>query len=420
MKLSKYYLLNLFTTFLSQASTAGLIIFLLPILQVKLSMLEFSNYGVLLNMILLFSTLDFGLNIGLMRRLIHEAELASALISSTFYLFLILIFVLFPIVWLIFSNGYLNSNSVVWITALLVAILAIQTIMAALFETVLQSSHKIYIAKLIRIGKTVLEFIVLYFFSVKGSVNFILLGSLLVNTLFIIFLFVYSKKYLSYTISFANVKWNLLVNHLKYSFWYFLNSIGVVLVFNSQVVLLNAVSTHQEVASYFLVTKFLDIVRLGATNFAIILFPSIAQYEANGNWIQLKQTYFRMLAAITLFSSFILIFLLTVGQWVFQYWSGRSDESILQLFSVLSVFTILIVIDNVSSVFLHALRLNKMQTIISLAQGTIALLLGFILLKGFGVIGFAFASITALLLTNFFYNPAFLINQLKRKTLQNP
>jgi hypothetical protein len=70
-------------------------------------------------------------------------------------------------------------------------------------------------------------------------------------------------------------------------------------------------------------------------------------------------------------------------------------------------------------VFLHALRLNKMQTIISLVQGTIALLLGFILLKEFGVIGFAFASITALLLTNFFYNPAFLINRLKQKTLQS-
>ncbi len=419
MQLSKHYLFNLITTFLSQASSAGLIIFLLPILQVKLSILEFSNYGVLLNMILMFSTLDFGLNIGLMRRLIHEAELASALISSTFYFFLLLLTVLFPTALLIFSNGYLNSNGIVSLTSLLVAILAIQTIMATLFETVLQSSHKIYIAKLIRIGKTVLEFIVLYFISERGSVNFILLGSLLVNTLFIIFLFVYSKKYLSYSISFANVKWNLLVNHLRYSFWYFLNSIGIVLVFNSQVVLLNAVSSHQEVTSYFLVTKFLDIVRLGATNFAIILFPSIAQYEANGNWILLKQTYFRMLASITLFSSFILIFLITIGQRVFQYWSGRSDDNILHLFSVLSVFTILIVIDNVSSVFLHALRLNKMQTIISLVQGTIALLLGFILLKEFGVIGFAFASITALLLTNFFYNPAFLINRLKQKTLQS-
>jgi O-antigen/teichoic acid export membrane protein len=113
----------------------------------------------------------------------------------------------------------------------------------------------------------------------------------------------------------------------------------------------------------------------------------------------------------------MLIFLLSLGKWIFQYWSGQTNPSIMQLFTLMAIFTLLIVIDNVSAVFLHALRLNKTQTIISIVQGAIAMVLGYFLLTQMGIIGFAIASITALVLTNFMYNPLFLIKQLKRQSL---
>jgi Na+-driven multidrug efflux pump len=121
---------------------------------------------------------------------------------------------------------------------------------------------------------------------------------------------------------------------------------------------------------------------------------------------------------VVLLCVFILIFLLSLGKWVFQYWSGQTSQPVMQLFTLLSIFTVLIVIDNVSAVFLHALRLNKTQTIISIMQGCIAMILGYFLLNKMGVIGFAFASIAALMLTNFFYNPIFLMKQLKQRTLE--
>lgn len=420
MKLNKGYLINLITTFLSQACSAGLIIFLLPVLQERFSVEEFSNYGVLLSVILLVATLDFGLNIGLMRRLIHEPEKASQLISSTFFLFLLVFLVAFPILVLIFKSSFLKINGNTWLYAFFVVLLAVQTIIASLFDVILQSNNKIFIGKLVRIGKTILEFVVLYSLSYKGSTQLLLLGSSIVNTLFIGCLLFYSKKYVHYTIAVSQLNWGLLINHFRYSFWYFLNSIGVVMVFNTQVLILNSLSSKKEVASYILVTRFLDVVRLGATNFAIILFPSIAQKEANGEWNELRQTYFKMLVGITIMSGVILLFLLTAGQWVFQFWSGRADDGILQVFMLLSVFTVLIVIDNVSAVFLHALRLNRMQTIISIFQGILGLILGYLFLKNFGIEGFAIASIVALLLTNFIYNPAHLISQLNKNVLKSP
>lgn len=418
MNWSKNYLLNLITTFLSQACSASLIIFLVPTLQQNFSIEEFSNYGVLLNIVLFTAAFDFGLNLGLMRRLIHETENASVFISSTFFCFLGVFIIIIPIY---ISCFYLNlfhiGNNYV-INALLVAVLLLQTIVAALFDIILQSSHKIFVGKLIRIGKTVIEFLVLYALSIKASASILLFASSVINTAFILVLYYYSKQALSYSISVNYFSWKALIDHMRYSSWYFLNSIGVVFVFNSQIILLNGFSTKAEVASYILVTRFFDVIRMGTTNFTVILFPAIAQKEANGEWNALQKIYYRVLTLVVLLCVFILIFLLSLGKWVFQYWSGQTSQPIMQLFTLLSIFTVLIVIDNVSAVFLHALRLNKMQTIISIMQGCIAMILGYFLLNKMGVIGFALASIIALLLTNFFYNPIFLMKQLKWRTLK--
>lgn len=414
---SKNYLLNLITTFLSQACSAGLIIFLIPTLQKNFSIDEFSNYGVLLSIILFTAAFDFGLNIGLMRRLIHETDKASVFISSTFFCFLGLFLFTVPFFITCFYFNLFHTGSNFLVNALLVAVLVLQTIVAALFDVILQSNHQIFVGKIIRIGKTVLEFIVLFLLSVKGSASILLLASCLINTGFIWALYYYSKKSVSYSIAFQYFSWSALVDHMRYSFWYFLNSIGVVFVFNSQIILLNSFATKAEVASYILVTRFFDVVRMGTTNFTVILFPSIAQKEANGEWNTLKQTYYRVLTSVVLLCVFMLIFLLSLGKWIFQYWSGQTNPSIMQLFTLMAIFTLLIVIDNVSAVFLHALRLNKTQTILSIVQGAIAMVLGYFLLTQMGIIGFAIASITALVLTNFIYNPLFLIKQLKRQSL---
>lgn len=418
MKLSNNYLLNLVTTFLSQACSAGLIIFLIPILQKNFTIENFSNYGVLLNIIVFTAALDFGLNIGLMRRLIQETDKASILISTTFFFFLGLFFIMLPLFILLFNSSILPGTNRTVINAFFVAILVIQTIIASLFDVILQSENKIFVGKLVRIGKTLLEFVLLYLVSKEGSVTLLLLVSAAVNFVYMITLYYFSKQSTYYQITISAFNILALFDHIKYSFWYFLNSIGVVIVFNSQVILLNALTTKSEVASYFLVTRFLDVVRLGTTNFTIILFPSLAKKEANGEWNDLRKTYFKVFTYVFILSVTILIFLLTVGRVIFQYWSGQTGYEINQVFTVFSIFTILIVIDNVSAVFLHAFRLNKVQTIISLIQGSIALILGSFLLQRMGIIGFAIASIVALLFTNFWYNPTFLISQFKQKQLK--
>lgn len=415
IQFSRQYLVNLVTTFLSQACSAGLIILLIPVLKERFSIEEFSNYGVLLNIILFTSAFDLGLNLGLMRRLIQEPLRASVLVSSSFFFYLLLFLIAFPIFLWLYHSRLLVNGAHFFAYALLTSLLVLQTVVAALFDVILHSANKIFICKLVRIGKTTLEFVVLYYCSMEGSAVVLLLASSVVNLLYIGTLFFFSKKEADYVISIHQFSWVVLADHIRYSFWYFLNSISVVIVFNSQIILLNHLTTKAEVASYILVTRFLDVVRMGATNFTIILFPTLAQQEVRGEWKQLRTTYFKVLKGVFFLCVGMLLFLLTIGKLVFAYWSGQSGEGIEQLFTLFSVFTILIVLDNVSSVFLHAFRLNKMQTIISIGQGLLALTLGYFLLQTMGIIGFTIGSIIALLLTNFIYNPYHLITQFRRK-----
>ncbi|MDB5210584.1 MAG: hypothetical protein JWQ30_1411 [Sediminibacterium sp.] len=412
-KVSVNYLVNLTTTFLSQACSAGIIILLTPVLQRNFSVEEFGNYGVLLNIVLFTSAFDFGMNIGLLRRIIHEQNRISALVSSTFFFYVTLFVVSVPLFCILYFKNILQTGDHFFYNAFLTSLIVVQNIVAMLFDIILQTKNKIFQGKLIRIGKLIIEFTVLLYCSHYNSATLLLFASSLVNFLYIITLFIFSKKQVDYRISIWLFRWRSLIDHMRYSLWYFLNAVSVSIVFYSQIIMLNQLVSRAEIAKYVLVTRFLDAIRLGATNFTTILFPSLAIAEAQGEWDVLRKTYFKILTRVSLLAVIGLIFLLTAGKVVFQYWSGRNDIN--DLYSFFCLFTTLIVIDNVSSVFLHAFRLNKVQTIISIGQGMLALLIGLILLKKMGIAGMAVGSVIALLLTNFIYNPAFLISRFNKK-----
>ena len=83
------YVSNLGATFLSQSVSAISILLLTPVLVEKLGKENFGLYGVLLNIVVFSSIFDFGLIIGLLRRLIHNKKESLALINSLFFFFFI-------------------------------------------------------------------------------------------------------------------------------------------------------------------------------------------------------------------------------------------------------------------------------------------------------------------------------------------
>lgn len=408
----KRYLSNLSATFVSQAVSALSILFLTPVLLKSLGQEQFGWYGVLLNIIVFSSIFDFGLNIGLLRRLIHQKEASVWVINAMFFFFLSVFVVSVPLYYFLYRSGFLAGDQRLLLTALCTALIVVQNIIAVFFDVIIQSANKIFVGKLIRVVKTITEFFVLFFLCRKGSVVLLLQATALINMAYIGVLFLYSKKEVNYQLSWAYFKPSVLWNHIQYSFWYFQNALATVLVYNAQIVLISSFVDSGSVTKYLLVTRFFDVLRMGLTNFTVVLFPSLSLLQAQENWQQLKRMFLRVLLRVALLVLLVFSLVLAFGQPVFVYWSKYQDPMTIQLFQIYAVYVALLIIDHVPTVFLSAFKFNKFPAIVSTIQGALGLLLIYLVIPRYGIVGAITASLLAFLCTNFLFNPWYLIRKM--------
>jgi O-antigen/teichoic acid export membrane protein len=374
---------------------------------------DFGVYGVILNVVVFAGVFDFGLNIGLLKKLIHQSKESEQLINTLFYFFCFLLFLGVPLCYGIYYFKLVKVDTAILFYAAITAFLIAQNMLAALLDVIIQSSNKIFIGKIIRVVKLVLEFIFILILSSFYSVQVLLLVSVLVNIIYLALLYHYARKEFLFHLSFNKVSFTLFKEHIVYSFWYFLTSVAGMLVFNSQVILMNLFVGAEGVAKYLIVTRFFDIIRIGISNFTIVLFPRLANIQAEGNWVLIADLFFKSLKRVTIFAFFIFLITYFLGMPFFLKWSKYPDTEMASLFTLFAIFIFFIVIDNVSAIYISALKLNKLPTIVSIVQGLLGLILGYFLLKEFGIIGMAAGSLIALLSTNFIFNPYYLIKKFK-------
>ena len=411
----KRYILNVGATFFSQFSNAVTLIILTPLLTNYLGLHQFGTYGVIINVIAFSVILDFGLNIGLVRSFIHKTLKIDELINNLFIFFLSLLFLLFPI-FLIFYFNYFHSTSIelLQITGL-TTIIVVQNIFSGYFDALIQAQNKIYISKIIRASKLLLELLIILFFINNIQLIGIMVIMASVNVLYLLALYYYLKKSVNLSIRFNQFKLSILIAHFRYSFWYFVSSFATVLVFNTQVLILNYFNGPVIAAKYLVVVRFFDIVRIAATNFTQVLFPKIIQVEYLGDWKLLKHMLINVYKRISILVGIIIIFLFFYGFNLFVYWSKLNDTNLLLLFNLYLIFTACIILDNVSVIFLTALKLNKATTLVSIGQGALGILLSILLLHYIGYIGIIAGFLISFLCTNLLFNPYYLIKTLNKK-----
>ena len=412
---NKRYLLNVGTTFFSQFANAVTLIILTPLLSNYLGLSNFGTYGVIINVIAFSVILDFGLNIGLVRSFIHQSSNLKELSNSIFLFFLSLLILLFPIFLIFYFNYFQNTNLELFQIAGLTTVIVVQNIIAGYFDALIQAQNKIYISKIIRASKLLFELIIILIFIKTIHLIGLLIIMLIVNVAYLLSLYLYLKKSIDYTISYKNFQLPILLAHFKYSFWYFVSSLSTVLVFNTQVLILNYYNGPIIAAKYLIIVRFFDIIRIAATNFTQVLFPKIIQVEFLGDWKLLKQMLFSVYKKITILIIFIILFLYFFGFQLFVYWSRLNDPTLSLLFNLYLTFTALIIFDNVSVIFLSALKLNKIPTLVSIGQGLLGILLSILLLYYIGYIGILAGFLISFLFTNLFFNPYYLLKSVNKR-----
>lgn len=411
----KRYLLNVGATFFSQFSNAVTLIILTPLLTHYLGLNQFGTYGVIVNVIAFSVILDFGLNIGLVRSFIHKSLHINELINSLFIFFSTLLFLLFPI-FILFYFNYFHTKSIELLQiAGLTTIIVVQNILSGYFDALIQAQNKIFVSKIIRASKLLLELLLILIFIKDIQLVGIMIIMATVNVLYVLTLYFYLKKSVHLSIRFNQFKLSILFAHFKYSFWYFVSSLATVLVFNTQVLILNYFNGPVIAAKYLVVVRFFDIVRIAATNFTQVLFPKIIEVEYLGDWQLLKNMLINVYKRILILVGIIIVLLSFFGFKLFVFWSNLNDPTLMLLFNLYLIFTVFIILDNVSVIFLSALKLNKVPTLVSIGQGALGILLSIVLLHYIGYIGIILGFLVSFFLTNLFFNPYYLLRILNKK-----
>ena len=413
--INRGYLINLAATFSSQAATAIAIILLTPLLLTQLGEAGFSLYGVVLNLIVVASVFDFSLNTTLVRRLILHPDKANESINAVFNFFLLVLFCSIPLYYFSFVLGAVHITEKKLIMALLVALIVAQNMLAVLFESVMQSVNQWKHAKLIRVLRTLIETVLLYWISGMGKIEYLFYVTGGVNLIYITALALIAKKHVNFRLGIGKLNFSLLVAHLKDSFWYFQNSIASVITFNFQIIMMSHLLTAGQMTIYLLVFRFFEIVRTGLTNFAMLLFPSITQKQKEGNWRGVLLYYKKSLFLVALITAVTMAGLFVWGYEIFVYWSKIKTDTALTVYLIYCVYIALIVVDHVSGVFLSALKFNKNTAVVSSIQSLLLLMLTYILIKEFGVFGAALASLIAFVSTSLWYNPWHLWRSIQSK-----
>lgn len=416
--LHKYqrYWQNLYTTFLSQAISGLTIVLLSPYLLKTLGEQDFGIYGLLiLNILPLSLVADLGLNMGLLRRLIHEPEKASSLIAVVFYFFCALIPVLFLVYALVFQYGWVQVPENPYWYAGLLAILVFLTLLTVLFDVVIQSVNKIYLGRKIRMVKLVLEGLLVFAMATYYGLPGVFAAYIIANLVYVLFLVFFAKRERAFTLQWQQVQMNSLFTHVQYSGWYFIATLAQVLVFNAQTVLLGNLMSAAVLAQYILITRFYEVAKVALSNFTMILFPSIAQLEVNNNWQGIQEQFKKVTLRMFLLSVVSGLVFFTVGKWLFVQWAGMNETVVLQTFVGFGILLLLLVLEHVPIVFLTALKLNKMPSIVSVIQGLLGLTLAYFFIPIFGMLGIIYAGVLALLSTSFWFSYWYLFREIRKK-----
>lgn len=409
------YLLNLGSTFASQGVTAITLLVLTPLLVEHLGESSFSTYGVLLNLILVASVFDFGLNTGLVHRLIQEPSHRNLLLNAVFFFYLIIFCLVFPVIFLLFKLDWVSFAGEQGRVALLLAAIVVQNMMAMFFEAIFQSVNKVFISKWIRVLRTVAEALLLYWFSRQGSVELLLLISLSVNFVYMLLLFSFSAKQVSFSIRWKYFKLKTLLSQLRYSFWYFQSMLATVIAYNIQILLLNHYLTAVQMTIFLLVFRFYEVFRTGLTNFTFVLFPSISAMQAQNDWLGIRRQFRQVFIRVFILSAAVFALMRWKGDEIFSWWSHYDTSESKKLFHLYALYVFLLVVDHVSVTFLSALKYNRAPSIVSTLQSAASLLLTAALISSRGLEGAVWASLLAFGLTSLIFNPTYLVFRLRKE-----
>jgi len=428
----KVYFKNLSSSYLPYFAQIIITVFITPMLINTFGQERYGVYVLLNTFIAYFTLSNIGLPQTLIREIIHAKEeenytKINQMISSTFFYYLIAIAGVFLVNILFFYVDIFNLNTKILssenifliqsfsLGILLVSILFGIRLITEIFDAIIKATNKIYITQIARLINVILLGISTFLaLKIYGSIESVLIGNAIASFFVLFILVVQSKKLIDFTIDLKLISFQVFKEMLPSSFWYFMSGISVLLIFQTDNIVISSIIGLSSVSIYFLMFKFSDIFRQILSNIVNVMFSDVSRLYAKKEYDLIVKKHNQLLGytiILTLIASLLLYF---IGYKLFQLWIGVENSGTIELFLFFIIYMALFSINQVSGLFLGAMNKHKNGVIVGFIQAGLNLAFSISLLYIFQDVKWVIIStILSLVVTNLWYSPYYFYKEMK-------
>lgn len=370
------------------------------IVPLTLSYINKSEYGVWLTLTSIttwLSSMDIGLGNGMRNKLAEAVAkgdkiLAKEYVSTTYFLFSVLLFILF-VLFLMF-NIFLNWNNILKTNIpnkellLIIYITVISFFLRLIFNlaiTVVVALQKVYVDSLINFLISFLTVISIYllpkFYSPSFTIFSITLAIIPIIVLILFNLFLFKISTFSYLMPhFKKFKKKHIKSLLNVGIQFFLIQFVGIIIFSTDNILITQFFSPAEVTAFNIAYKYFSISTLV---FSIILLPYWSAFTASYvkkdfAWIK---SAFKKLLSFWVIQVLAVIILIIVSSIAFRVWIGNKVSIPFSLSLSLGIYSVIYNWNNIFAYFINGVSKIRLQLYNSFFVGILNIPLSYILAK---------------------------------------
>lgn len=404
-----------------------------PIMIRILGQSEFGLYSLIGSLAAYFSVMDMGLGNAMVRytarnRVKGDNNRANKLngMFLTFYSFVGVITIIVGVIVyqninIIFENSL--SQTELKSAKIMVLVLIVNFSLSfplSIFNSLLKAYEKFMVEQIISIARIVLSPLIILpiIYLGHGAVSMVIITTI-VNIGCLVYSAIYCLKRLNIKITFGKMEKGLVREILGYSFFVFIAVIVDQIYWQTDQIILGAVSGTLSVAVYAIAIQFIKLYMQFSTSISGLFLPKatmmVANDASNEDLTKLMIRYGRVqYLIITLILSGFILF----GKTFIEYWAGLNYTNAYYIVLIIMIPLTIPLVQNFGISILYARNLQAFRSGVLIAIAVLNIIVSIPVAKVYGAIGVAYITAITLILgniiiMNIYYHKKIGLNMLK-------
>ncbi len=383
-------------------------IFLTPFILHRVGTEQYAIWVVLNSLIAYFGLSRLGFTTKMLRDLSGTTEKdENKVINSVFFSILLIQLLLSPILILSFFwlRIFVRSADGTYFQMAFVSLYVLYgafifNIIGGIFSTIFYSRNKHYFVNGVVIGRTLLNLLIVIVAGYVYALNIIVL-SLITLGLYIVSTVIFyfgSKKMVSFSLKYTYFDKEYIKRSIMPSIQFFIISIGALIIFQSDSLVISSFLGTAAVTTYALGYKLVEIPRRLIWNIPDVLFPKLSNFYSNRQWNDLMLLIKKIFSIVVPLTIIVAGILYLFGTFILKIWVGKEyvvAKGILNLFIIAFIFQ---TIEHTYGIVINAIGKQKAISYMVILEAFLNLTISIILVQRIGLIGVAIGTLIAHLL----------------------